>query len=185
MNTHYTIFVHVMQVYLKINTNYLPDLAFIIIYINIDNIHVLIGSATHLLAKVFIMLDQKPYIVRATIDWIIDSGCTPYITVNCINGEPTGLPIESIDDRGFSTIPLDAKACSDFKHNNEFVKTQFKTKGTIHSISVSLSSLVAVYAKETGKGYFTDGIFPKPTPLKNKEPNKPIIKQSGHLKLVK
>jgi stringent starvation protein B len=25
------------------------------------------------------MLDQKPYLVRALYDWIVDSHCTPYL----------------------------------------------------------------------------------------------------------
>ncbi len=138
------------------------------------------------------MLSNKPYLIRAFYEWIVDSKCTPFLVVNALYPRAK-VPVDYIED-GQITLNVSPEAVRDFKIGNEFVEFRASFSGIVHIISAPIKSVLAVYAQENGQGMFFDfeeegGATgwdqvemeenPKPSGTKNDAKKRP-----SHLKLV-
>lgn len=100
------------------------------------------------------MFSNKPYLIRAFYEWIIDNGCTPHIVINttvphCI------VPNEFIknDEIVFNVSP---NAIRDLKLGNELVEFRASFSGIVRIISAPVKAILAIYAEENGQGMFFD-----------------------------
>lgn len=100
------------------------------------------------------MLSNKPYLVRAFYDWIVDSKCTPFLVVNA-NFPRCQVPLEFVED-GQITLNIAPEAIRDFKIGKEFVEFRASFSGIVHIISAPIKAVLAVYAQENGQGMFFD-----------------------------
>jgi len=100
------------------------------------------------------MLSNKPYLMRAFYDWIIDSACTPILVLDATNPR-CKVPADFIEGNEivFNVSPI---AIRDFKISNDAVEFKASFNGVIHIISAPIKAVLAIYAEENGEGLFFD-----------------------------
>lgn len=96
------------------------------------------------------MLPQKPYLVRAYYEWIVDSNCTPYLLVDA-TVQGAELPQEYVED-GEIVLDISAKAVTQLNISNHKVEFQATFGGIPKSIVAPMRAILAVYANENGRG---------------------------------
>lgn len=110
------------------------------------------------------MTSNKPYLIRAVYDWIVDNNLTPYILVNA---EYPGIqvPREHVNG-GRIVLNISPKACRGLHLENDRIVFTARFSGHSVQIFVSPSSVLAIYAKENGKGmeFAEEQGEPPPTP---------------------
>lgn len=100
------------------------------------------------------MLSNKPYLIRAFYEWIVDSKCTPFLVINA-NYPKCKIPQEFVED-GQITLNIFPEAIRDLKIGNEFLEFRASFSGVIHIISAPIKAVLAIYAQENGQGMFFD-----------------------------
>ena len=91
----------------------------------------------------------KPYLVRAIYEWCSDNGFTPYLAV--VVGKQTRVPMEFVKD-GQIVLNVSTEATNRLVLGNEFIECQARFGGVARDISVPLTNVVAIYARENGGG---------------------------------
>lgn len=96
------------------------------------------------------MTSNKPYLLRAIYDWIVDNGLTPYLLVNATY-PGVEVPEEHVE-AGRIVLNISPKACRGLHLEND--RILFTTRFSGHAIQLSLSpaAVLAIYAKENGRG---------------------------------
>src|SRR5436190_739769 len=100
------------------------------------------------------MLSNKPYLVRAFYDWIVDSQCTPFIVINA-NFPRSKIPQEFVEDDQI-TLNISHDAVRELKIDNDFLNFRASFSGVVHIISAPIKAVVAIYAQENGQGMYFD-----------------------------
>jgi stringent starvation protein B len=95
----------------------------------------------------------KPFLVRAIYEWCMDSGFTPYISV--VVDANTRVPMEYVRN-GEIVLNIGPLAANKLQLGNEFVELQARFGGIAREISVPISAVSAVYARENGRGMSFD-----------------------------
>jgi len=91
----------------------------------------------------------KPYFLRALHEWCTDNGYTPHIVVQVdVN---TRVPQAFIRD-GQITLNIGDAASNRLVIGNEVIEFQARFGGKVETISVPVSAVSAIYARETGAG---------------------------------
>ena len=100
------------------------------------------------------MLSNKPYLLRAFHQWIVDSACTPIIVIDA-NHPRCKIPQDYVED-GEIVFNISSVAVRDLKMTNELVEFKASFSGVIHIISAPIKAILAIYAEENGEGIFFD-----------------------------
>lgn len=101
------------------------------------------------------MLPNKPYLLRAFHQWIVDSACTPILVVDTLNPR-CKLPKDYIDGPEI-IFNISATAIRDLKITNKLVEFTASFSGVIHLVSAPMNAVLAIYAEENGEGFFFEG----------------------------
>ncbi len=96
------------------------------------------------------MLDQKPYFVQATYDWIVDSEKTPHILVQT-NVFGVQVPEDQIDDHRI-VLNVGPEATRSFQIDRHRLTCLITVSGAICEIVVPMPALLSIYAAENGQG---------------------------------
>ena len=91
----------------------------------------------------------KPYLVRAIWEWCNDNGFTPYIAVQV--DARTNVPREFIRD-GQIVLNLGIEATNKLQIGNDLIEFQARFGGVARQLSVPVSQVSAIYARENGAG---------------------------------
>jgi stringent starvation protein B len=94
-------------------------------------------------------LPQQPYFLRALYEWCVDSGYTPYISVRF--GPQTRVPTGFVKD-GQIVLNIGPNAVRNLQMDNDWVMFSARFGGVSHEIQVPVSSVLAIYARESGEG---------------------------------
>lgn len=100
------------------------------------------------------MISNKPYLVRAFYQWIVDSGCTPFLVVNA-NAKRCVVPTEHVEN-GEITLNVSPEAIRDLNISNKQVEFRASFSGMVHVICAPMHAILAVYAQENNQGMFFD-----------------------------
>lgn len=100
------------------------------------------------------MLSNKPYLIRALYQWIIDSQHTPFLVINT-NHVHCRIPQELIEEEQI-TLNISPHAIRDLDIGNQFIKFRASFTGLVHLISAPIQAVLAIYAQENGQGMFFD-----------------------------
>ncbi len=100
------------------------------------------------------MLSNKPYLIRAFYDWIVDSACTPYIMVNAAYPR-CKVPQEFVENNEI-TLNVSPEAIRDLRITKDTVEFRASFSGIVHIISAPIKSVLAIYAHENQQGMFFD-----------------------------
>ena len=91
----------------------------------------------------------KPYLLRAIWEWCNDRGFTPYIAVQV--DARTNVPREFIRD-GQIVLNLGPDATNKLQIGNDLIEFQARFGGVARQLSVPVSQVSAIYARENGAG---------------------------------
>ena len=100
------------------------------------------------------MLSNKPYLIRAFYDWIVDSACTPFVLINTAIPR-CKVPEEFIENNQI-TLNVSPTAIRDFKVTKDVLEFRASFSGVVHIISVPIKAVLAIYSQENQQGMFFD-----------------------------
>jgi len=143
------------------------------------------------------MTSTRPYLIRAFYDWIIDNDCTPHIVVNAgLSG--VEVPEEYVEG-GQIVLNISLTAVQGLRLGEEAIEFQARFGGQVRRVYAPIHSVLAIYAKENGRGmvFAEEDSDPPPPPkdpdVDNQEEETGTNKGSGkrapgsrpHLTIVK
>lgn len=91
----------------------------------------------------------KPYLLRALWEWCCDNGFTPHLAVNV--DERTRVPREFVRD-GQIVLNIGPTATNKLQMGNDFIEFQARFGGVARELSVPVTQVTAIYARENGAG---------------------------------
>lgn len=100
------------------------------------------------------MVSNRPYLLRAFYQWIVDSACTPILVLDANN--PRSKIPKSFIEGDEIVFNISADAVRDLKMTNEAIEFKASFSGVIHIISAPIKAILAIYAEENGEGIFFD-----------------------------
>lgn len=115
------------------------------------------------------MTSNKPYLIRAIYDWIVDNNLTPYMLVNA---EYPGVqvPQEHVSS-GKIVLNVSPQACRGLHIENDRIVFTARFSGVTVQIFVIPAAVLAIYAKENGRGMEFGEEYNEPPP-------DPVLKHS-------
>ncbi|MGJ0490445.1 ClpXP protease specificity-enhancing factor [Methylobacter sp.] len=125
------------------------------------------------------MTSLKPYLIRSIYEWIIDNNLTPHLLVDAENSDAV-LPQEFIED-GKIVLNIRPEAIQGLSLGNEEIQFNARFGGKPMHIVTPIAAVMAIYAKENGKGMIfdhedTEGDEPPPEKTPPSKPNLRIVK---------
>jgi len=96
------------------------------------------------------MLDQKPYLVRALYDWIVDSHCTPYLQF--LTTYPGVVVPPGFDEDGVMVLNISKQATNQLDLGNDFISFFARFRGQAMPVHIPLAAVLAIFAKENAQG---------------------------------
>jgi stringent starvation protein B len=96
------------------------------------------------------MTSSRPYILRAIQQWITDNGLTPHLLVNTA-APGVRVPAQYIEN-GKIILNISERAVSAYHQDNDWIMFQARFGGRSQEITVPVTAVLAIYAKENGKG---------------------------------
>lgn len=100
------------------------------------------------------MTSLKPYLIRAIYQWIVDNNLTPHLLVDAEN-ERTTVPRDFVDD-GKIILNIKPAAIQGLSMGNKIIEFNACFSGKAMHISAPISAILAIYARENGKGMTFD-----------------------------
>ena len=126
------------------------------------------------------MTSNKPYLIRAIYDWIVDNNLTPYILVNA-DYPGVQVPQEHVSG-GRIVLNISPKACRGLHLENDRIVFTARFAGQSVQIFVLPMAVLAIYAKENGRGMEFGHEYEEPPPApastidkKSKDRSKPSL----------
>ena len=96
------------------------------------------------------MTSNRPYLIRATYDWIVDNDLTPYVLVNAAY-PGVDIPYDYVD-AGRIVLNISPKACRGLHLDNDKIVFTTRFAGQPVQIFLVPGAVLAIYAKENGRG---------------------------------
>lgn len=96
------------------------------------------------------MTSSRPYLIRAIYEWISDNGLTPYILVDA-EAPGAEVPPQYVEN-GRIILNIAQRAVSELHQDNDWIWFSARFGGRKQDINVPVQSVLAIYAKENGKG---------------------------------
>lgn len=110
----------------------------------------------------------RPYLIRALYDWCSDNGFTPYVAVYV--DDTVQVPREYVKNNEI-VLNISFDATSSLKLGNEFIEFKARFAGVPREIMVPVSRVIAIYARENGKGM----AFPVPAADGEEDASPPAV----------
>lgn len=96
------------------------------------------------------MTSNKPYLIRAIYDWILDNHLTPYMLVHA--DYPNNQLPQHFVQGGRILLNVSPTACRGIVMDNEKILFTARFSGKVEQIFFAPGSVLAIYAKENGRG---------------------------------
>lgn len=128
-------------------------------------------------------MDKRPYLIRAIYDWCIDIENTPYVM--SLVEKKTLIPDVLANSKEI-VLNLSPKSIQNLYIDDEGISFKGRFSGSSYNVFLPLTSILGVYAKESGDGiFFSDN---KKMPSDSKNINQSKLKSKKlipHLTIVK
>ena len=105
------------------------------------------------------MTSNRPYLVRALYDWILDNQMTPHLLVDAARPGAT-LPSGFVQD-GKIVLNIGPTAVRGLVLGNEHVSFNARFSGVAMDVMVPAEAVMGIYARENGRGM----LFPDDEPV--------------------
>ena len=96
------------------------------------------------------MTSTRPYLLRAFHEWIVDNNMTPYVVIDAEYPQ-VQVPRQYIED-GKIILNVSPYATEGLLMSNERLEFNASFAGQVYTIDAPMGSVLAVYAKENGRG---------------------------------
>lgn len=126
------------------------------------------------------MTSLKPYLIRSIYEWIIDNDLTPHLLVDAENTNAI-LPQDFIED-GKIVLNIRPAAIQGLSLGNDEIEFNARFSGRPMHIVAPIAAVLAIYAKENGKGMIfdqedqQDDEPPPPAKKPTSKPNLRVVK---------
>ena len=113
------------------------------------------------------MTSNRPYLLRALYQWLLDNGMTPQILVDATDTEAM-LPAEHVRE-GRIVLNISPSAVADLLIADDAVSFKARFAGRSLAVRAPVRAVLAIYARENGKGM----AFPPESPDTNSPSPRP------------
>ncbi|MCH8532091.1 MAG: ClpXP protease specificity-enhancing factor [Saccharospirillum sp.] len=96
------------------------------------------------------MTPNKPYLLRAIYQWIVDNQCTPYLVL-AASYPGVQVPTQFVRD-GQVTLNIGPSAVRELEIGNDLLEFNARFGGVPTQVTAPLGAVVAIFAKENGQG---------------------------------
>ncbi|MEN8166224.1 MAG: ClpXP protease specificity-enhancing factor [Pseudomonadota bacterium] len=96
------------------------------------------------------MTSNRPYLIRALFEWLVDNDLTPYLLVDAEQDQVV-IPREFIDE-GRIVLNINPRAVADLQLGNKWITFSARFKGEPQEVMVPPGAVLGIYAKENGQG---------------------------------
>ncbi len=120
------------------------------------------------------MTSLKPYMIRSIYEWIIDNQLTPHLLVDAENSDSV-LPQDFIED-GKIVLNIKPEAIQGLILGNEKIQFNARFSGIAMQIVTPTTAVLAIYAKENGKGMVFDPEDYDSTPPPEEKSTRPQLR---------
>ncbi|MFQ5643236.1 MAG: ClpXP protease specificity-enhancing factor [Thiogranum sp.] len=121
------------------------------------------------------MTSNRPYLIRAINEWLLDNQLTPHLLVDA-EAQGVEVPQNFIQD-GKIVLNIGPHAVEGLRITNEEVTFLARFSGVSQLISFPVSAVLAIYARENGRGMmFNEGEDPEPDDSGPKPDARPSLK---------
>ncbi|MBI2786257.1 MAG: ClpXP protease specificity-enhancing factor [Legionella longbeachae] len=96
------------------------------------------------------MTSNKPYLIRAAYDWIVDNELTPYIIVNAAYSS-VQVPLEHVSHERI-VLNISPSATRGLLLENDRIIFTARFSGKTEQIFIPPGAVLEIYAKENGRG---------------------------------
>lgn len=96
------------------------------------------------------MTPNRPYLLRAFFDWIVDNECTPHLVVDA-DYPAVQVPTQFVQD-GQIVLNISPSAVTGFSLDMEQLSFNARFGGQPMQVYVPLGAVLAIYARENGEG---------------------------------
>ena len=104
------------------------------------------------------MTSNRPYLIRALYDWIVDNRMTPHLLVDA-NADDVVVPQQFVQD-GRIVLNISPDAVRGLEMANDVITFNARFGGMPMDVFVPPSTVLGIYAKENGRGM----LFPEEDP---------------------
>ncbi|MEY6433840.1 ClpXP protease specificity-enhancing factor [Thioalkalicoccus limnaeus] len=128
------------------------------------------------------MTSNRPYLIRALYDWILDNELTPHLLVDA-RRKDAELPVAYVQD-GKMVLNISPGAVRGLVIGNDRVSFGARFGGVAMEVSVPIDAVIGVYARENGRGMLFPDEAPRPE-LSSDDEDPPPPRERPRLKVVK
>lgn len=96
------------------------------------------------------MTSNRPYLIRAVYEWLLDNGLTPYLLVN-VEAEGVVVP-EGFAEDGRIVLNIAPSAVRTLDLGNEMIYFNARFGGRPMDVFVPPPAVLGLYARENGRG---------------------------------
>lgn len=96
------------------------------------------------------MTSNKPYLIRALYEWLVDNDATPYIMVDTT--VPGVMIPPGIDNDGQVVLNIAMRAVQGLDLANDHITFSARFGGVNHHLYLPMRAVMAIYSKEDGQG---------------------------------
>ncbi len=131
------------------------------------------------------MRSNRPYLIRALYEWLVDCELTPHLLVD-VRSDDVKVPTQYVRD-GRIVLNIGPSAVKDLVLGNELISFNARFGGTPLDVSVPPEAVLGIYARENGRGMLfpdEDDTATGASPDDEPEPPKPT-RDRPSLKVVK
>lgn len=111
------------------------------------------------------MTSNRPYLIRALYEWILDNELTPHLLVDA-RRKDAELPIAYVQD-GKIVLNIAPSAVRGLVIGNDRIAFGARFGGVAMDVSVPVDAVIGIYARENGRGM----LFPEDEPQPDGSPD--------------
>lgn len=120
---------------------------------------------------------NKPYLLRAIYEWIVDNNATPHVALFAENPDVL-VPQQFVED-GKIILNISPTAAQGLSIENDSLSFSARFGGKPFNIYAPIGAVLALYASENGEGLSFDYEGPEDTPPEDPKPPKIESVDSG------
>lgn len=102
------------------------------------------------------MTSNRPYLMRAIYEWIVDNNMTPHVLIDAIQ-DGVEVPQQYIED-GRIILNISPSAVQQFSLDNDYLSFSARFGGRPFNIFSPISAVRAIYAAENSEGMMFEPI---------------------------
>lgn len=102
------------------------------------------------------MTSNRPYLIRALYEWLVDNGQTPYFLLDAEHSDAV-VPQDFVED-GRIVLNLSPSAVRDLDLGNDWIRFNARFSGAAMDVIFPPDAVLGVYSRENGQGM----LFPEP-----------------------